>query len=357
MSYIFKVAYARGVQHALVNTGAIRKYASEGDADMAAEMAAAEMAGDLEPMAEEVPAGDTAAVAAKLVELSNAAEETAAAAQEQADVAGEAAAAVAAIKESSDYAMTTGSGSDTDNSILSAGGVTAEGAMEASNRPSDYAMNAPAPQAPNAQQGVQAPHPGAPTNVDVTKAAQVNLDGRTAAAILRKLAEGSDYDELASSDSGPNSVEDSPTAEGKMEASNRPAGEANNPPPVSEPVAQVGVEAPHPESPGDAGPLEGKVASAYDLLFNKTASEVLPYLPNEMAEQHKVAAIRTMIGMTGPERIDYLLRIKQAEEHMESEDDLSAEERKEVVEIVEDATKEDEAKEAAMILRRLGFGA
>ena len=353
MSYIFKVAYARGVQHALVNTGAIRKYANEGDADMAAEMAAAEMAEDLEPVAEEVPAGDTAAVAAKLVELSNAAEETAAAAQEQADVAGEAAAAVAAIKESSDVTGAT----DTDNSILSAGGVTAEGAAEAGKRPSEYARNTPAPQAPNAQQGVQAPHPGAPTNIDVTKAAQVNLDGRTAAAILRKLAEGSDYDELPSSDSGPNSVGDSPTAEGQMDASNRPAGEANNPPPVSEPVAQVGVEAPHPESPGDAGPLEGKVASAYDLLFNKTASEVLPYLPNAMAEQHKVAAIRTMIGMTGPERIDYLLRIKQAEEQAELEDDLSAKEEKEVREIVKEESKEEEAKEAAMILRRLGFGA
>ena len=37
MSLIFKVAYARGVQHALVNTGAIRKYANEAEADAAAE--------------------------------------------------------------------------------------------------------------------------------------------------------------------------------------------------------------------------------------------------------------------------------------------------------------------------------
>ena len=355
MSLIFKVAYARGVQHALVNTGAIHKYANEHEADKAAEMAAAEMSDSIDPLEHDVPAEETADVATKLVELSNAAEETAAAAQEQSDVAAEAASAVAAIKESGDLSIATGGGAQSSNTILSAAGVTAEGAMEAANRPPEYAASMPAPQEDAAQLGVQVAHPGAPTAIDVTKAAGVNIDGNTAAAILRKLAAGSDFSHTTGT-SGPNHVSDSETAEGKMEASNRPEAEANQAPAVSEPAAQLGIEQAHPEGPGDAAaPLEGKVASAFDILFNKTTSEVAPYLPETMSEQNKVAAVRTMIGMTGPERADYILRIKAAEEGYGSE--KKEKKKEEHSEDKKEEKKEEEAKEAAMILRRLGFGA
>ena len=53
MSMIFKVAYARGVQHALVQAGAIHKYANEAMADAAAAEAAAEMPAAVQPEADD----------------------------------------------------------------------------------------------------------------------------------------------------------------------------------------------------------------------------------------------------------------------------------------------------------------
>ena len=64
---LFKFAYARGVQHALVNTGAINKYANEELADAAAEEAAAEMPEEANPLEADIEDGVTADVAAKLV--------------------------------------------------------------------------------------------------------------------------------------------------------------------------------------------------------------------------------------------------------------------------------------------------
>ena len=348
MSVIFKVAYARGVQNALINTGAIGKYANEEIADAAAEIAAAEMAADAEPIEGHVASDDTANVAAKLVELSQAASDTAAAAEDQADVAAEAAAAVAAMKAASELAHGTGGGALADNSLTSAAAVTAEGSMEAAARPEGYAETAPAPQESAAQQGIQAPHPGAPTSIDVTK-------GASAAQILRKLAEG-DYAHTTGGQ-GPNAVEDSETAEGEMEAAARPSGYAEVEPAVSEPAAQQGIEGAHPGSP-TGGTLEGKVASAFDILFNKTAQEVVPHLPYGLTEEQKIAAVRTMIGMTTPERAQYIGRIKSAMDH--GYDEEKKEEKSEAKkEEKSEAKKEDdkeEAKEAAAILRRLGFG-
>jgi hypothetical protein len=348
MSVIFKVAYARGVQNALVNTGAIGKYANEEMADVAAEIAAEEMSEDVEPVEGPVAADETADVAAKLIELSQASSETAEAAAEQADVAAEAAAAVASMKAaSSELVHASGGGALAPNTITSAAAITAEGSMEAAARPEGYAENRPSPQAPSAQQGIQQPHPGAMTTTDVTK-------GASAAAILRKLAEG-DFDHTTGG-AGPNAVEDAPSAEGKMEAAARPSGYAETGPAVSEPVAQQGEEQAHPGSPtGET--LEGKVASAFDVLFNKTAEEVVPHLPYGLTQEQKVAAVRTMIGMTTPERAQYISRIKSA---MESEDEMSEEERQGAKEVAEEVVEEkldgEEAKEAAAILRRLGFG-
>lgn len=347
MSVIFKVAYARGVQNALINTGAIGKYASEEIADMAAEIAAAEMDADAEPIEGHVSSDDTANVAAKLVELSQAASDTAEAAEDQADIAAEAASAVAAMKAASELAHGTGGGALTDNSLTSAAAITAEGSMEAAARPEGYAEVAPVPQEAAAQQGIQAPHPGAPTSIDVTK-------GASAAQILRKLAEG-DYAHTTGGE-GPNAVEDSETAEGKMEAAARPSGYAEVEPAVSEPAAQQGIEGAHPGSPtGET--LEGKVASAFDILFHKTAEEVVPHLPYGLTEEQKVAAVRTMIGMTTPERAEYIGRIKSAMDHgyEEKKEDKPKAEAKEK-EKKEEEDKKEEAKEAAAILRRLGFG-
>lgn len=328
---LFKFAYVRGIQHALINTGALQKYANEDLANAAAVQAAEGNLGDVDALAE-VPAEQTADAAAALLE--NAAQESAASSEQAAetasalDAAAEAVAALGASDEpsmtvtASDYAHATGEGA-VGNSVLHAATVTAEGELDAANRPEGYAENAPALTAEGAAEiGVEKEHPGAPT---AAKVGEVQLDGRTAAAILRKLAEGSDYEDATGSTGDPsNDVSHAAavTAEGEMEEDNRPDGYAENAP-EDAPEAQTGVE--------------DKVASAFDILFRKTAQEVAEYIPAELDDQQKVAAVRTMIGMTPAERQDYVARIRGAIEE-------------------EKTASVKDSSDTAELLRRLGLG-
>jgi len=352
--HVFKFAYARGVQHALVNSGAIAHYKSAEDADEAAEMAAAEMAEDLDAT-EPVEEDGTAEVAAKLVELSNAAEQTAQSAEETSAIAAEAANAVASLKAASDIGA-TGGGTGSPNDLLAAATVTEEGAEENLKRGPEYAHTPPAPQEASAMQGVQSTHPGAPTAADQTKGAGVILDGKTAAAILRKLA-GGDTDigetgggtDVGASVSALGAPLDAP-AETHEEAKKRPDDYANVNPPVTQPSAMTGEEGAHPGSPtGDT--LEGRESTAaFNFLLRKTASEVAPYLPAKLGDIDKLAAIRTMIGMTGPERANYIARLTKAAEAAEEEEAAPAAKSPEV-------EAEAAEKSAEAILRKLGLGA
>jgi hypothetical protein len=363
---LFKFAYVRGVQRALIQSGALRKYANEELADEAAMEAAEGMEAD--PL-EEVPAEGTADVAATLLEdLSQQAGEVA-------ETAAAAAEAVEELKAASDYSHMTGEG-DVGNSLLHAAGITAEGVQESSNRPEGYAQNAPATQAGDeAQQGVQTKHPGAPTAIDVTanketvtakQGSVVELDGRTAAAILRKLAAGdssTDFNHMTGGDGGEgNDITHAGgvTAEGEQEQDNRPAGYAETAPPVSAPEAQQGVEGAHPGSPtGET--LEGKQASAFNVLLRKTASEVGDFLPSSLTANQKLAALRTMIGMTNPERAEYIGRIKSAMDEDEKDEKKDAKKDDDKDDKDDDLPAflkkdDDEEKSASAILKRLGFG-
>ncbi len=377
---LFKVAYARGVQHALVNTGAINKYANEAIADLAAAVAAGEVPDDLDVAEVVVPDAVTGEVAAKLVELSEAAQDTAAAAQEQAVAAEDAVAAVSSLdaaKEAvarakaaaaaSDIGGTGGGMDNPGNHLTQAAAITAEGAIEAEKRPEGYANNRPAAEMhPSAQQGQQTLHPGAPGSAyafdhsSAGKSASVNLDGPTAAAILRKLAMGGGTDLAGATGGG---VEEGQhvsdltgTAEGKAEAAKRPDAYANSAPAVSEPAVQQGGEAAHPDSPTGIT-LEGKVASAFDLLFRKTAQEVGPHLPRGLSDENKIAAVRTMIGMSNQERASYIGRLaKHAGENPFAKKDDEDEDEKKDEKSEEEIDGEREKESAATILRSLGFG-
>ena len=79
---LFKFAYVRGIQHALINTGALQKYANEDLANAAAVQAAEGNLGDVDALAE-VPAEQTADAAAALLE--NAAQESAASSEQAAE--------------------------------------------------------------------------------------------------------------------------------------------------------------------------------------------------------------------------------------------------------------------------------
>jgi len=362
---LFKVAYVRGVQNALVRAGAIGKYANEAMADLAAEVAADEIPLELAVAEEEVPEEVTGDVAAKLLEL---AEEEA---SKEAALLNRAQRAVAYAKRASDIGATGGGMDNPGNHLSQAAAITQEGSVEAQKRPESYANQRPAMEMhPAAQQGQQTMHPGAPTSTYVfdhsgngkSASANVNLDGPTAAAILRKLAMG----EMNPSDlkgatgggveAGQHVSELDHTAEGDAEGSKRPDGYANERPPVSEPSVQQGQEQSHPGAPTDLK-LEGKVAAdrAFEYLLRKTASEVGHFLPEGLSNHNKLAALRTMIGMTNEERGQYIRRLTKAAEEAAAEEEM-AEEKAEEEKKDEAAVEEKEAAAATNILRQLGLG-
>lgn len=76
------------------------------------------------------------------------------------------------------------------------------------------------------------------------------------------------------------------------------------------PGAVVGREMRHPEAPpttpAGSNSIIAATKSAFEQLFEDTASDVIGYLPEKMPEQHKVAHIRSMMGLESDERADYL---------------------------------------------------
>lgn len=371
MSSIFKVAYARGVQHALVATNAIHKYASEEQADAAAATAAEEMPAEAAPESQEVPQAVTGDVAAKLVELSQAASATATAAAQQSNVAQEAAQAVQALQQggaapaagpSQDPAALGAAASNLEQkaaalrvmqkraamrkkavgmdmtSPISLGDL--EGATDDLRDPG-YAMGAPDYDF-SGFSVTEAPHPDAPTTMDAFKQGSVNLDAKTAAAILRKLAVGMDAASPAPVGEDPGAGEDGREA---MFATNSPSTDISG---------MSALEAPHPGADTTLDTFKQSSAnSAFDMLFRKTASEVGQYLPKGIPNESKVAAVRTMIGMNNPERVSYLKRLHKAAEDAADSDTCK--------DCGEDPCeckdkKDSEEKSASAILRRLGVG-
>lgn len=74
----------------------------------------------------------------------------------------------------------------------------------------------------------------------------------------------------------------------------------------------VGRERPHPESPTatDSGkknvPLEHTKSGAFEELFKEAAAEIVPYLPEKMQDNDKVAHVRAMLGLESNQRATYL---------------------------------------------------
>ena len=110
-------------------------------------------------------------------------------------------------------------------------------------------------------------------------------------------------------------------------------------------------------------------SAALNYLLMKTAEEVGPFLPANLHQRDKLAALRAMVGMSQPERAQYIQRIKWAMEDEESKDEESKDEesmlsdeekklppalKKEIIEKKKDEDKQE--KEAAYILRQLGLG-
>jgi hypothetical protein len=204
--------------------------------------------------------------------------------------------------------------------------------MDVSQRPPGYAENSLGKTDVDTRPGAvgkEETQPNAPKETD-SKDNSVQEHSRTASLTLdrlfRKAAEGST---ILGGDKGNKEMT---SAEAKMDASQRPPGYAVLPSQgalgemmkhVTGP-AVIGRETAQPngpsESPSGSNSLTQHSAKAagedpYIALFKKTAAEINQYLPNTYGEDEKVAAVRACMGLTLQEKAHYLHGLqKEAQE-------------------------------------------
>ena len=381
MSDLFKFAYVRGAQNALVKAGALSEYPTVEAADLAVKLAAtrittdptagavnneqmsnamadlvsygAKTANEIAAVAPEINPGAAAALASSVPDaLEDAAQSQAEAAAQMLEVAdrmeGDGMTSLAAARRNVARLKAA-----SESGAVGAAGAALGGQGqkdEEEDRPGPYANKKP-------ETDHKAPFTGE----------SVNLDAKTAAAILRKLAEGGALG-AEGADLGGKGQKDE-------EEDPRGPGYANKKPDTDHKA---------PFTPGMEDVSEGMVstASAYNVLLRKTASEVGHHLPNALTDAEKFAALRTMMGMNSAEQVDYLNRLNHAvtmktamenaeedesegegpkeEEAPESAEkdapEGSKEEKEEEEELAFLAAKEDSEEKSAAILRRLGLG-
>lgn len=201
---------------------------------------------------------------------------------------------------------------------------SAEGKMDAAARPVGYAEGSLGKSDVDTRPGAvgkEQEQPNAPAN-SPSGSNSVTEQSRTAslAQMLRKVAEGST---ILGGDKGNAEPQ---SAEGKMDAADRPAGYAVLPSQGSlgelmnqvKGPATIGREVSHPNgpanTPGGSNSViqhSAKAASAdpYVELFKKTAAEVVPYIPSVLGEDAKIAHVRACMGLTTLEKAAYLTSV------------------------------------------------
>jgi hypothetical protein len=408
MSDLFKFAYVRGAQNALVKAGALEEYPTVEAADVAVKLAAFRISND--PTGTQVSNLDMSNAMADLVAFgaktaneimdaaASVAPEAAAAmggsvAEALEDAAQAQAEAAAQMMEVADQmegggGMTSLAAARQNVARLKAASETAIGAeasalggkgqedLEADQRPAGYANSGGAP----IDKKVDPVAPNTSSMHDhsagMTSTASVNLDPKTAAAILRKLAGGAVGAE-ASELGGKGQGDEEEDQRGDEFAHGNTQAKVDAAPPGTGEMKDVsqGITS----EPGAINETPGgKTAAAYETLLKKTAAEVGHHLPSALNSTEKLAALRTMMGMTSGEQIDYLNRLNQAvkvaEEAKAEEEDKDEQakadetpesseaeakdedaEAKEMVEAFAAAEEESEKKSEA-ILRNLGLG-
>jgi hypothetical protein len=319
---MFKHAYVRGIQSALVNGGA----ATFPDGETAGKVAdyIAEHV-DID-MSKPVPREVTRKIAETIVQASNtfkakpgfkAASWNKLATWEDVDRLADHV-AVQLMQKAAEGSTIEGGDKGNDQGQSPAG----ETKMDASQRPPGYAEDSRGKTEVDTKPGAvgkEETQPNAPKETD-SKPNSVEEQSRTAATLdqlFRKAAEGST---IMGGDKGNKEMT---SAEAKMDAAQRPPGYAVLPSQgalgemmklVTGP-AVIGKETAQPnkpsESPSGSNSLTEHSAKAaaedpYIALFKKTASEVNPYLPAQLAEDAKIAAVRACMGMTTEEKAHYL---------------------------------------------------
>lgn len=198
--------------------------------------------------------------------------------------------------------------------------------MDAAQRPEGYAENSLGKTDVDTKPGAVGSEKDQPNKPSESPSGSNSVtEQRTASdlgAMLRKIAEGST---ILGGDKGNKEMS---SAEAKMDAAQRPEGYAVLPSQgalgqlmnqVKGP-AVVGRETAHPngpsETPGGSNSLTQHSAKAaaddpYMALFSKTAAEVVPYMPQGLSEDAKVAHVRACMGMTTLEKAHYLTGLQK----------------------------------------------
>jgi hypothetical protein len=377
---LLKFAYVRGAQNALVSSGAIQPYRSEAWADLAVKLAAMAITDEsAEDVSDEELAQAMAAMASNSEEDLSAEEiaevlEAAGDGQEEleellsgdsSEMDEEAAREVVAYLKSASQAQITGVANSMPTNVPDFQG---EGGARAN---AGYAHL-------NGRQGLADPKKNATpfTGAQKPLAEGVSLDAKTAAAILRKLSEDAASGGAANALGGAGMNGSSSDYQTEEDPRKNPAyanvaqglakGDSNASPFTG---SMTSHKANNPAGQMDLSSGDSSKSAALNYLLMKTAEEVGPFLPTSLNQRDKLAALRAMVGMSQPERAQYIQRIKWAmeDEDSDSEDSsddegmLTDEEKKLPKalrdEIIAKKKSEDkQEKEASYILRQLGLG-
>ena len=184
------------------------------------------------------------------------------------------------------------------------------------------------------------------------------VSAKEAAWLLRKLAEGAgaaistDASDMVGKGSSP------------AQHDGRPASYANN---GGDPILDhIDLKSGHNTNAAVAHPNteNGTMRSDKEVvahLIRKTASEVGHFLPRNISDMDKLAALRTMVAMNNDERAVYLGRIKQAADAIDKQQNEDIDKLESNVaaikkELNAQDAKSEEEKQAAYMLRQLGIG-
>lgn len=358
---LFKRAHVQGVNHELIRQGVIAypsKEAADEVADAVADGMPEEPTGDLPGTGPEVspPEGhspeEVAAVANKLIEIANqlmaqagAGGPPAAAAAKMgaetlyktasavdtddsyADVASKVAVELMEkVAAETKYAGNLIQGGDKGNTPSQAARVTEMGELDQAQRPEGtYSV----PQGVSAMPTMQG-HVGSLENADRPSASPAGSNSLTtdankqaALAGIRKLAGSL----IQGGDKGNTPGQAAAVTEmGALDLKQRPEGYAKVQPGganFSEPqAARIGLEKTPDVTPGRTisgtnSVIEASKAAAFMDLFRKTAAEVVPWLPEQLNDDQKVAAVRHMMGMDPNERLAYVTSVKAAADEVD----------------------------------------
>jgi hypothetical protein len=211
---------------------------------------------------------------------------------------------------------------------------SAEGKMEAAYRPEGYAEHSVGKTEIDTKPGAvgsEKDNPNAPSNSPGGSNSITEQRTASITDIFRKAAEGST---ILGGDKG---NKEPYSAEGKMEAAQRPAGYASLPHQgapgainaLVSGAAVVGKEIPHPNGPSNSPEGSNSLtahsakAAAEDpflALFKQTAQKVASHIPARLPEDVKVAHVRACMGMTADEQSRYLAKLAMEFGESKSED-------------------------------------